>query len=55
MSKRISSSEKKSAMSITTAPQYENILMAHLEEKIQEKSTQKPILYLRFIDGIFML
>ena len=35
------------------APQYANIFMAHLEKRIMEQLTQKPILYLRYIDDIF--
>ena len=46
---------KGTAMGTPMAPQYANIFMAHLEERILEKSTQKPILYLRYIDDIFML
>ena len=46
---------KGTAMGTPMAPQYANIFMAHLEERILEKSTQKPILYLRCIDDIFML
>ena len=42
-------------MGTPMAPQYANIFMAHLEERILEKSTQKPILHLRYIDDIFML
>ena len=37
------------------APQYANTFMAHLEERILEKSTQKPILFVLYIDNIFML
>ena len=46
---------KGTAMGTPMAPQYANIFMAHLEERILKKSTQKPILYLRYIDDIFML
>ena len=46
---------KGTAMSTPMAPQYANIFMAHLEERILEKSTQKLTLYLRYIDDIFML
>ena len=42
-------------MATPMAPQYANIFMAHLEERILKKSTQKPILYLCYIDDIFML
>ena len=46
---------KGTAMGTPMAPQYANIFMDHLEERILEKSTQKPILYLRCIDDIFTL
>ena len=42
-------------MDTPMGPQYANIFMTDLEERILEKSTQKPILYLRYIDNIFML
>ena len=45
---------KGTAMGTLKAPQHANIFMTHLEERILEKLTQKPILYLRYID-IFML
>ena len=36
---------KGTAMGTPMAPQYANIFMAHLEERILEKETEKPILY----------
>ena len=42
-------------MGTPTTSQYANIFMAQLEERILEKSTQKPILYLRYIDDVLML
>ena len=42
-------------MGTSVAAQYANIFMAHPEERILEKSTQKPLLYLRYIDDIFIL
>ena len=43
------------AMGSLVAPQYANIFIAHMKERILEKLTQKPILYRRYIDDIFML
>ena len=46
---------KGTAIGTPMASQYANIFMAHLEERILQKSIQKPIFYLRYIDDIFML
>ncbi|KAJ7331931.1 hypothetical protein JRQ81_014111, partial [Phrynocephalus forsythii] len=37
------------------APQYANILMADLEQCFLKHCTQKPLLYLRYIDDIFLI
>jgi len=37
------------------APQYANIFMANLEEKVLNRSKEKPLIYLRYIDDIFLI
>ena len=37
------------------APQYPNLFMANLEEKFLQSTHIKPLLYLRYIDEIFLL
>ena len=36
------------------APQYTNIFMANLEENLWQNTHNKPLLYLRYIDDIFL-
>src|SRR5215813_2514280 len=43
------------AMGTKMAPNYANIFMGHLENRILECTELKPILWLRYIDDIFML
>ena len=42
-------------MSTKMAPLYANLFMADLEEKILDKFPNKPIIYLRYIDDIFLI
>ena len=42
-------------MGTKMAPQYANSFMADLEEKILDKFPNKPIIYLRYIDDIFLI
>ena len=37
------------------APQYANIFMANLEENFLQNTHNKPLIYLRYIDDIFLL
>ena len=46
---------KGTAMGTKMAPQYVNLVMADLEEKILDKFPNKPIIYLRYIDDIFLI
>jgi len=46
---------KGTAMGTRMAPQYANIFMADLEERFLHSFPMKPLLYLRFIDDIFLL
>ena len=43
------------AMGTRMAPQYANIFMADLEEKVMNQTHNQPRLYLRYIDDIFMV
>ncbi|KAJ7341595.1 hypothetical protein JRQ81_005891 [Phrynocephalus forsythii] len=43
------------AMGTLMAPQYANIFMADLEQRFLNHCTQKPLLYLRYIDDIFLI
>ena len=43
------------AMGTRMAPSYANIFMKYVETKLIETSPKKPILWLRFIDDIFMI
>ena len=42
-------------MGIKMAPQYANIFMFNLEENFLPNTHNKPLIYLRYIDDIFML
>ena len=46
---------KGTAMGTSMAPQYANIFMANLEEQFLERVMNKPLIYLRYIDDIFMI
>ena len=46
---------KETAKGTKMAPQYANLFMADLEEKILDKFPNKPIIYLRYIDDIFLI
>ena len=46
---------KGTAMGTRMAPQYANIFMADLEEKVLNQTHNQPRLYLRYIDDIFMV
>ena len=46
---------KGTAMGTKMAPQYANLFMADLVEKILDKFPNKPIIYLRYIDDIFLI
>ncbi|XP_033121407.1 uncharacterized protein LOC117120505 [Anneissia japonica] len=43
------------AMGTPMAPQYANIFMSNLEQRFLETQTLRPLLYLRYIDDIFMI
>ncbi|XP_059589400.1 uncharacterized protein LOC109283074 isoform X2 [Alligator mississippiensis] len=43
------------AMGTKMAPQYANLFMSHLEEDFLKNCTIKPLLYLRYIDDIFII
>jgi hypothetical protein len=43
------------AMGTRMAPSYANIVMGRLEEKFLNSQTQKPSMWIRFIDDIFMI
>ena len=42
-------------MGTKMAPQYANIFMANLEESFLQNTHNKPLIYLRYIDDIFLL
>ena len=46
---------KDTAMGTKMAPQYANIFMSNLEENFLQNTHNKPLLYLRYIDNIFLL
>ena len=46
---------KGTAMGTKMAPQYANIFMANLEENFLQNTDNKPLIYLRYIDDIFLL
>ena len=46
---------KGTAMEIEMAPQYANIFMANLEKNFLQNTHNKPLIYLRYIDDIFLL
>lgn len=43
------------AMGPKIAPQYTNLFRGHPEEEFLDKCTAKPMIYLRYIDAIFIL
>lgn len=43
------------AMGQKYGPQYANIFVASLEERVLAKATKKPLVYLRFLDDIFVI
>ena len=42
-------------MGTKMTPCYANLFMAHFEDSFLQKSAYKPLLYVRFIDDIFMI
>ena len=42
-------------MGTKMAPQYANIFMSNLEENFLQNTHNKPLIYLRYIDDIFLL
>ena len=46
---------KGTAMGTKMAPQYANVFMANLEENFLQNTHNKPLIYLRYIDDIFLL
>ena len=46
---------KGTAMGTKMAPQYANIFMSNLEENFLQNTHNKPLIYLRYIDDIFLL
>ena len=45
---------KRTAMGIKMAPQYANIFMINFEENVLQNTHKKPLIYLRYIDDIFL-
>ena len=46
---------KGTAMGTKMAPQYANTFMTNLEENVLQNTHNKPLIYLRYIDDIFLL
>ena len=42
-------------MGTKMAPKYANIFMSNLEENFLQNTRNKPLIYLRYIDDIFLL